>query len=91
LDQISAILILYVCPIGGLLALSLVKPDLDRRVSKWQIALGVLLALAGAHLGCAEIATAWNSFWRNIGIVQGARRLWKRYSTRLRAVLVMHA
>ena len=45
-DLIISILILYICPIGGLfVALSLVKNDLNRHVSNWQIALGVLLAL----------------------------------------------
>ena len=38
---------LYICPIAGVfVALSFVKNDLDRGVSRWQIVLGVVLALA---------------------------------------------
>ena len=45
-DLISAVLLLYICPIAGLFAaLSSVKGDLTRGVRQWQLALGVVLSL----------------------------------------------
>jgi hypothetical protein len=45
-DLMLAIPALYICPIAGLTAaLSFVKHDLDRGVSKMQIALGALISI----------------------------------------------
>jgi exosortase/archaeosortase len=46
-DLMILVPILYICPIAGaFVALSFVKNDVDRGVSRWQIALGAFIALA---------------------------------------------
>jgi hypothetical protein len=45
-DLIVAILLLYICPIAGIFAaLSFVRDDLNRGVSRPQLALGVVLSV----------------------------------------------